>query len=613
MNAHQQSLSLLAVAWLCGLGRSVGEQGLPFDLDANVAKSANIVMGTLHHDGTLHGTRAFKGELLASKTYPIANGDHSFNEFSKALGEGDNLEVVAFLRKPSSDNYYRFATGNIGMVALSNSDKVFASLPSFSPEGLSIQALRNWTKATFLAEIGPSLARSRKFDLLLSKPLSNDRVNTLLGFLREEVKWSIMNGEDLRTALPYSLRGYFFLEVMVRLQKPSKSEESAIGALLHQAVSDEERAMLLAIITYTHCSKALYASVLPYVDPKNSGPVRREAFAALASIDSYSAASVLSRFLSLEEPELDSVLSILYSYSWREKSRGLNIEVIQPLLNFSLNALEKYRTSNKAPEINNRCLAVWGLIDRYFHPALLPIPIKWTNEKDPISSAKAATLLRSLFGYTGPPEQLNIWWEKYRKEIQRSHELSTTQGVREWLQALNQCEDVWTKQLLLRLWRFQPSIPETFLLEECRGKASVPTKELLSELWQRKRLSAEARKSLVKDYMIMKVSVTPVLQTDHLKCHELTFSGDRQFPFPEAARVNLTGRLASNTEPQISAPKSSLTFGLEGSGPIDFLTTTEAGDGSLNAVFELWEADNKTSSPQDLWRLRWDLEPTEKP
>ena len=111
----------------------------------------------------------------------------------------------------------------------------------------------------------------------------------------------------------------------------------------------------------------------------------------------------------------------------------------------------------------------------------------------------------------------------------------------------------------------------------------------------------------------MKASVTPVLKPNHLKCHELIFSGDRQFPFPEAARVHLTWRLASNSEPQISAPKSGSIIGLQGSGPINFLTITEIGDGSLKAVLELCEADGKSSSPQDLWRLRWDLEPTEKP
>lgn len=394
--------------------------------------------------------------------------------------------------------------------------------------------------------------------------------------------------------------------------EPSAAEESVLAGLLRNAGSDGDRARVLRFIGSIHGSRALYPEVLPWVDVKVPRIPRQQAFTALASIDSFAAAEVLSHFLSLDDPLIADVLAAHHS-EWMREPCLLNLAVLEPLLAFSRQVLIKSHSRDERER--NFGYSVLPVLQHYFHPTLLPLMIEWANDKEVTTSAQAMSHFGRSLGFLNEradPERIAKWWAQNRDVVMRHHDLSSWAGVNVWLQAWRQSDDRITKHVLLRLWDFTPGIPEHELLNACEGESGAAAKELLSELWQRKRLTAATRKAIVAKYMKMRIVERPCVNSvDPNVWRERHVAGDRLFPFPHDTGVVWTGEITTDREPKISEGSSN-GCSLEGSGLVEFVGGTGKLGGPFKAILELWEMDYQATPPQELWRLHWALDQDSK-
>ncbi len=586
---------------------------LPFDLDMSAGKSKIVVHGELHPNGTLRVTEVLKGKPEEPSELRLPISEAQFKTVSKDIGNEGNPQVFVFLDELGADGVYRLTQGSISIVALGPANKVFAWLPSeMSAVGASFQAHPFWTKQTFIEKLRQSLRLDSELDAVLAKPRSGERLVTCFEFLRAHQPWE--TSTDSRSgSSPWYDHAYFYSKIVSTTLNPSAVEESILADLLRHAGSDEDRARVLAFIGSIRSSRALYSEVLPWVDVKVPKIPRQQAFTALMSIDSFAAAEVLIRFLSLDDPLIDDVLSTL---SHRESGREiafLNPAVVEPMLVFARQVLIKCHSADYRD--GNRGYAMLGMIQSYFHPTCLPLMFEWANDKNTPTRFQAMSNLRSALGITGEPDnpaRLAKWWDQNRDAALRQYDLSSWPGVNAWLQEWRQSDDKITKHILLRLWDFTSIVPEQELLKACEGESSSAAKELLSELWQRKRLTAATRKAIVAEFMQMKVIDRPCVNAaDPNVYRERMVSGERLFPFPHDAWVNWTGEMIRGREPQILAGSFN-SQSLEGSGPREFIGRNSKPGEPFKAILEIWEMNYQTSPPKELWRLHWDLDQDSK-
>lgn len=363
------------------------------------------------------------------------------------------------------------------------------------------------------------------------------------------------------------------------------------------------------------CSRALYPEVLPWVDVKVPKTPRQQAFTALASIDSFAAAEVLSHLLSLDDPLIDDVIPTLNQCGWMREPCLLNPAVVAPLVALGRQVLIKSHSGDKLD--GNRGYSTLGVLQSYFHPTWLPLMIEWANDKDTTTQAQAMSNLRSALGIIhepADPERIAKWWAQNRDVAMSHYDLSSWAGANAWLQAWRQSDEKITRHVLLRLWDFTSNVPEHELLNACEGESGMAAKELLSELWQRKRLTIATRKAIVAKYMKMRIVDRPCVNSvDANVWRERHVAGVRLFPFPHDTGVVWTGEMTTDREPKISADSFNGCI-LEGSGPVEFVGGTGKLGGSFKAILELWEMDYQTTPPQELWRLHWALDQdTKKP
>ncbi len=606
------ALRLLSLAgWLCLPALALGRSIPPFDLDTSAGNSEIVAHGELHPDGTLRVIEVFKGKPKGPGDLRLPIEEIPFKSVSKDLGNEDNPQVVVFLTDLGADGVYRLALGYTGsVVAFGPSDKVFAWMPSeMSPSGAAFQAHPSWTKRTFMEELKQSLKLDAELDAVLAKPRDGERLATCYEFLRAHQPWKTPKDSQY-SPWPWAGHGYFFSKIARATQKPSATEESVLAELLRDAGSETDRARVLGFVGSIHSSRALYPEVLPWVDVKVPMMPRQQAFRALASIDSFAADEVLSHFLSLDDPLIDDVLETLGSNEWMQTEPPLlNPAVLDPLLAFGRQVFIKCHSGDNRD--TNRGYLMLLVLQGYFHPILLPLMIEWANDKEVTTSAQAMSHFGRALGFLNEPanpERIAKWWAQNSDVVISHYDLSSWAGTNAWLQAWRQSDDKITKHVLLRLWDFTPSIPEQELLNACEGEADDSAKELLSELWQRKRLTTATRKALVAKWMKVRIVDQPCVNAVDPKVWRTRYVvGDRLFPFPHDAWVNWTGEMTTEREPKI-LPDSFNSQSLEGSGPFRFAGGTVKLGSPFKAILEIWEKDYQVSPPKELWRLHWELD-----
>jgi hypothetical protein len=588
-------LFVLLANWLWTSASAFGGSNPPFDLDTSVGTSEAVVLGELHSDGTLGVTEVFKGNPKVNSTIRLSIHENTFKSVSTGIGNGATPQVVVFLDKMGSEGVYHLRNTYTGVVAFGPNDKIFAWLDEF-------QAHPSWTKRYFVDQLKRSVDLDEKLDALLAKPRDEERLRACLDFISKHQPW-ILSRNGGPTSFSWYGYGYFFSKIANASLKPCASEEMELANLLRKVVSDEDRAYVLAFIGAINCSRSLYPDVLRWVDVKVPKLPRSQAFIALSSIDPTLAAGDLSRFLTMDDPLVDEVMQSLWKCGNGNYPRVLNVAVVAPLLALAEQELMKFRSETN---VNVKTL---GALHGYFHPKFLPLMFEWDRDN---KYTQASGNLRSVLGILSTPpaaEQLSKWWEQHKEQVLRQHDLSSRDGVRNWLQAWSETDDKMTRHVLLRLWDFEPRVLEKEILEECEGQSGAVAKQLLAELWQRKRLNAATRKAIVAKYLKLQIVELPNPFPEFPKWREIRVVSERSFPFPHNSYVSYTGEMSGERKPTITNAKGgSGGRSLEGTETLNFHSLGGSVKGRMKAALEIWEVDYGVRPPQELWRLHWDLD-----
>ncbi|MES2924560.1 MAG: hypothetical protein V4819_23610 [Verrucomicrobiota bacterium] len=595
--------SLLAILWLTPTETVEAFSPLPpFNMNRNTGEATHIVIGTLQPDGTLKVTRVIKGSLPDTSSLKIPYAEHLFIELQAVLKNDPPRDVVAFLVENPKDKSYELVAHGGSVVALTSTDKVCAWFEEAMMYACDYKVHESLTRDQFLSDLDHSLKISDDLTALLGIPRSPERVEKLLGFLCGNIKWPESESEDRSfwTLGDY----YFFNKVTAGIYDPSPEEEAVAERSLKSATTDAETAMTLAVIGRINCSKSIYQSILPYVDRTKPGQIRKQGFRALTSVDSYTGSEVLSRFLKMDDPQVWEVTLALPGERHGRRADILNPAVVGPTLELARATLDWSRKPENIHESNQGYRAL-ALLGNYYHPSFLPIMMEWADDKIIPSRAQASSNLRSTLGRGNElfdPSKIKEWWEKSREVLQRNYDLASPEGRSQWLESWNKTADSITRKMLMRLWDFQLEIPESALLEDCNEKDGEAAKALLSELWQRNRLCTETRKLLVRTYLRMKIV------DEQPTWRGVSISGNRNFPFPKAAWINMNCDLAVGREPVLQAGEVCSSSSLVGSGPRNFNNVGRVGDGAGKALVEIWEMNYEHSPPVEQWRLRWELD-----
>jgi hypothetical protein len=600
--------------WLAAMSNLPGHAeailGESFDLDRSAHEAATIYLGNLHRDGHFSATKVLKGPSQLPPKFEIAQGKHWSSTYASVMEDEGEPEIIAFVGEQPRRDTARERPVSINFVAVSPPGKLFGWFPeSFSMTRSRLRAHGFWNKELFLGQLEQSLAGANRLNFLLAAPPSAKRIESVLAFLKSDLPRLKAQQEVIVPAEDYG-RGYLFYRTAAGLGDLSREEESFMAGLLQQAQPAEDLARLLAVVAKVRPSGLLYRSVLPLTQPDKSGVVRREAFFTLAALDPYATAGDLAHFLKLDEPELTPVLLTLSICAQAREPKLLNAAVLEPLGKLGSLLMEESRGPESNEKVNRKNSMI-QLLGLYHHPSNLPLLMGGIDD-EPLSPGRPTpSQFRTMSALGENPEaggQLPGWWAKNRELLQQPYDLRSAQGIEAWLKAFDETNHNWTKGMLLRLWVFEPAIPEAKLLSACHDTNLNAAKALLAELWQQNRISADTRKILVARFLKMHIQEKPNPYPETPGWRELTVECDTDFPFPEPVSIVFTGELACGRAPVITDPRNGGGTFLASSKTRSLQSLGGAVKGPAKALIELWEMDYQTDPPKELWRLRWKLD-----
>ena len=578
-----------------------------FDINYGAIESDHILEGTLFPDGTLEVRKVHKGALQLPAKCNLSNGDYEFSSFAEIMKSDAPKSCVAFVQSPTDQGEYPLAMGTAGLVMISQADKVYGWLPSWEQHGgAAIGPHPTWTPLSFFNDLNRSMQVAESLAERLAAPRGAARTRELVRVVESETVWP--SPESRGPPRLYAKPGYIFHKVVGGLLRPNVQEETALAELMNGATSEKQRSLFLALVASIKPSSALFNAVLPWVELTAPDLTRREAIPALLACDPYRGAGVLSQFLRIDDPHLDALITALASSGWSRKANVRHLSVIAPLMKLGRQVLVQGKS--RSSDVPNRSWAILSLIQSYIHPDLLPLLFEWKDTLGIGTSAQALSNLRSVLAVSNEPlpeDDMRDWWGKNQTLLQQTYDLSKPSEIDSWLREWWSHNDPLTRRVMLYQWDFQPRILEGELLERCAGPNAEAAKLLLSELWQRKRLSPSTHKEIVRRYVKMKTIMEPNRYTTEAIPGEVRILSEKLFPFPDEAYVRYAGELAADREPVpvIQDRQSGGGQSLSRQGPLVFYSTSGRGDVSVKGIVEVWETDHQASPPKDLWRLRW--------
>lgn len=592
---------ILTLVWLSSATLLNALYSPPFDLDRSAGTAHTIVVGVLKADSIMEVTDVLKGTVQIGDHLQLDGSGFNFRQLAKTMGESGDVGMVGFLSEPLPNRAYRLSSYFVG---ISSAGRVFTWLESLSMAGSNFEAHPTWTKASFTADIRRRIQTKASLDAILAQPRSGQRMGNLIDFLMANT--SLEPTTRLRM---WHRRGYLFDHALGRVSRPSAEEERIMMERLVSSAYTSEQALILDIMAGAHASTAVFQTVRTLVTPETNPVVRRAALEALAAVDPYPAAGVLSAYLGYDEPELDTVITALGACGNMPEPKKLNIKVVEPLLELARKSFDKCRVS-KSDSDGNRGRHVLWLLNCHFHPSFLPLMVEWAHSSAS-TSAQADNTLRTVLGTDQQPDRLTnlgFWWKENEQRVTERHALGTWEGVQTWLRAYGETNDVTTRHTLMRLWDYESSTPEEQLLKACYDRNQKGAKELLSELWQRKRVSPNTRMVLFRDFVTMKLVEDSRPFSEFPNWREMHICGEKGFPFPPNALVCYDGDMSSSRVLKIEEPESSSSASLEGTGFQNFHGVSGSVGENQKGIIEMWEEDRYSKPRRELWRLRWEVD-----
>ncbi len=627
-------LTLAVLALLLASDHSASAEYIPpFDLDAGSDSATLIVGGELDATGVLTVHEVIKGNVQGGGEPPqrlrLEQGEYFFGLLKRAMQTDSPLAqsplaVVAFLAE-GHDQRWPLYLGEAGLVGLAQDHVYNVGGPVFQPGqrvGAYGYVLRpDFTVATFRQALHNALLAVQERDRLLALPRSASRMQRLLNFL------SLQKGSYHWWRVAQALHPVGVAEEEVILQALQQSFSGVLST--SDAPSQQPTVLLLNLLGSSAPSARAFTVVSGLIDRARPTQIRYAAIMALASMDRFRAVEQFIPLLSLDDPQLATLVYLVSPISSPEQNGLFNNQAVPALLRLS-RALRQEPASARGRLLNAE-YAVMGELQNLGHPHLLAELYQWTLGGERWEREQALAALNALTGshfsltvtasgQHGSLKQGSLaqWWQRAWPLLQPSYNLQSREGRQRWLAAYSRA-DAATQRILIRLWFFERAIDETALLQAAsrgggKGDGAIAAKAALSELWQRQRLSASTRHAIVSRFITLQLVQ---LKDFWVKYRQLEFQiiATRNFPFPRDAWVNSGMCIAVGNEPlRLDATDINGQSSLEGSGPI---VLGSRGGGLLEgapvarALLELREIDyyNPSHPRKVLWSQRWTVAP----
>jgi hypothetical protein len=332
---------------------------------------------------------------------------------------------------------------------------------------------------------------------------------------------------------------------------------------------------------------------------------------ALSAINGYRAVDYLIPYLVLDDPQLLTALRDFGPTSFPPNDQVLNFKAVDALEKLA-QAIRKRQKQDGAQALSNESYAVIGQLTHYMHPRLLPILYDWALSQDHVSSGQAFANFTSITGLKydqADKTHWETWRAKARPFLGINYDLQTKAGRKLWMDHYAKADPA-TQGILMRLWFFKPTIDETALID--LAKQNDIAKGVLAELWQRNRLSGEARKTIVQSFLSVElVNQPPEESKKDRSLYGVAVIFSSSFPFPKAAWAENRRTLSIGPRAPSFQDDDWNDWSLHGKG-IELLCWKDS-DHALSppqarALVELRESD-LPHSHDTLWTLTWNLGP----
>jgi hypothetical protein len=358
-------------------------------------------------------------------------------------------------------------------------------------------------------------------------------------------------------------------------------------------------------------SAAAFDAVSIWLEREHAIAVRRAAAGAVSGIDNYRAGELIAPLLSLEDPELPSLLQSLHHPRAGGSEWVRNPRAIDALIGLAGQIRALHMTEGRHA-VGNESHMMLAALQIYFHPRMLPVLHGWAMADDHVSSAQALSNLSHLVGLPierGATAAYDAWWKDARDVVSRHYDLSREEDLAAWLTAYHSGDET-TRRMLLRLWMFEQQPDAAALLRIARDDDAAKTgaaKAALSELWQNKRLAAAVKRAIVELFLEVEL-VEPAESGGADGYRHLLIVVTRNFPFPRDAWVEPNSAFAIEGElPPLG--DSWGAFSLDGSGKMTVGSRSGGnyrGTPEARAMLALREVDHAAGG-KVLWRIDWPL------
>ena len=457
-----------------------------------------------------------------------------------------------------------------------------------------------FTPETFLAELKKAISTQADLAHLLATPPTRERLAKLVSFLVEYEPPAEFQKPRVRRRLLGAVSG------SIRNQKPEA--QAWVVESLSSARTAREQTILIDLIAGLPPGASGFEAVVGFLGRNYPGNVRRTAIRALDAIDSFRALGSLVPYLTMDDPELRSMLVIPYERLDRTRAFLTNPKAFQPLSD--LYAASKQTIATRQPDNEKLVNVVAQTITNYGHPRHIPLIFDWVTDKYSTGQTYATVHLSDITGIGLRPNNIESWlrwWDSNRSLLEPVYDLQSPAGRKAWMDACNQADrDV--KKILMKLWNFEPAPDQDSLVEEALTNETA--RQVLARLWSEKRLSADTRKAIARNHLSFHLERTPTALDKSLKgFFSLRIAARSTFPFPAGAIVNYRSGISLNQPPDPGEYRSS--FSLASVTKIDYGTLTVIQDNPVpvNAVVQMREFEDSSNERGLLWELKWQLEP----
>lgn len=249
-------------------------------------------------------------------------------------------------------------------------------------------------------------------------------------------------------------------------------------------------------------------------------------------------------------------------------------------------------------------------IVNYGHPRHIPLVFDWVIDKNSSGDTNAPVHLTNITGISldkNNVESWTRWWESNKSLLDRAYDLQSPTGRQAWMEAWNRADrDV--RKILMKLWNYEAVPDQNSLVEEALSNEAA--RQILAKLWSEKRLSAETRKTIVKNHLTFHLERTPTAFDKPSKgSFNVAITAKSTFPFPARAIVNYGEEIALNNPPDPGRYR--MSFSLADVTEIGYVSIIvfEADRARVNAVVQMREFEDSSNQKGLLWEAEWQLAP----